>query len=46
MLKNGFADSHFVCFPYETRRTGIYTAGAVRAPMDSAHAREDALGAT
>jgi len=46
VLKNGFADSHFVCFPYETRRTGIYTAGAMRAPMDSAHAREDALGAT
>jgi quinone-modifying oxidoreductase subunit QmoB len=46
VLRNGFADSHFVCFPYETRRTGIYTAGAVRAPMDSAHAREDALGAT
>jgi quinone-modifying oxidoreductase subunit QmoB len=46
LLKDGFADSHFVCFPYETRRTGIYTAGAMRAPMDSAHAREDALGAT
>ncbi|NLZ41113.1 MAG: CoB--CoM heterodisulfide reductase iron-sulfur subunit A family protein, partial [Comamonadaceae bacterium] len=23
-LKYGFADSHFICFPYETRRTGIY----------------------
>ena len=45
VLRNGFPDSHFVCFPYETRRTGIYAAGAVRAPMDSAHAREDALGA-
>lgn len=45
VLRNGFPDSHFVCFPYETRRTGIYTAGALRAPMDSAHAREDALGA-
>ena len=45
VLKNGFPDSHFVCFPYETRRTGIYAAGALRAPMDSAHAREDALGA-
>jgi quinone-modifying oxidoreductase subunit QmoB len=42
----GFPDSHFVCFPYETRRTAIYAAGAVRAPMDSAHAVEDALGAT
>jgi quinone-modifying oxidoreductase subunit QmoB len=44
-LRYGFPDSHFVCFPYETRRTAIYTAGAVRAPMDSAHAVEDALGA-
>ncbi len=44
--KNGFSDSHFICFPYETRRTGIYAAGAVRAPMDSALAQEDAAGAT
>jgi quinone-modifying oxidoreductase, subunit QmoB len=46
VLRYGFPDSHFVCFPYETRRTAIYAAGAVRAPMDSAHALEDALGAT
>ena len=26
----GFNDSHFICFPYETQRTGIYTAGCVR----------------
>ena len=45
ILRNGFPDSHFVCFPYETRRTGIYAAGATRAPMDSFHAAEDALGA-
>ncbi len=45
-LKNGFADSHFICFPYETRRTGIYTAGPVRRPMDIAQAMEDATGAT
>jgi quinone-modifying oxidoreductase subunit QmoB len=44
-LKYGFPDSHFVCFPYETRRTGIYTAGVVRQPMDSAAAVEDATGA-
>ncbi|MCW5977144.1 MAG: hydrogenase iron-sulfur subunit [Bryobacteraceae bacterium] len=44
-LANGFPDSHFVCFPYETRRTGIYAAGAVRSPMDIAHAEEDARGA-
>jgi len=45
ILRNGFPNSNFVCFPYETLRTGIYAAGAVRAPMDSARAEEDALGA-
>jgi quinone-modifying oxidoreductase subunit QmoB len=45
VLRDGFPDSHFVCFPYETRRTGIYAAGAVRAPMDALHAEDDALGA-
>lgn len=44
-LKWGFTDSHFICFPYETRRTGIYTAGPVRRPMDIAQAIEDATGA-
>lgn len=42
---NGFADSHFICFPYETRRTGIYGAGPVRRPMDMVQVREDAMGA-
>ena len=23
-LRHGYPDSHFICFPYETRRTGIY----------------------
>ncbi|MGE5240271.1 MAG: FAD-dependent oxidoreductase [Bacteroidota bacterium] len=45
LLKNGFNDSHFICFPYETRRTGIYTAGPVRRPMDMGQAIEDATGA-
>ncbi len=45
-LKHGYPDSHFICFPYETRRTGIYAAGTVRSPMDSASAVEDAMGAT
>jgi quinone-modifying oxidoreductase subunit QmoB len=45
VLQDGFPDSHFVCFPYETRRTGIYAAGAARAPMDMAQARHDAAGA-
>jgi len=44
-LRYGFPDSHFVCFPYETRRTAIYAAGAMRAPMDGAHAEQDAQGA-
>jgi len=44
-LKHGFTDSHFICFPYETRRTGIYAAGPVRRPMDMAQAIEDATGA-
>ena len=44
-LKYGFTDSHFICFPYETRRTGIYAAGPVRRPMDIAQAVEDATGA-
>lgn len=44
-LKYGFTDSHFICFPYETRRTGIYAAGPVRRPMDIAQALEDATGA-
>ncbi len=44
-LKYGFNDSHFICFPYETRRTGIYTAGPVRRPMDMAQAIEDGTGA-
>ena len=44
-LKYGFTDSHFICFPYETRRTGIYSTGPVRRPMDAAQAIEDATGA-
>ena len=45
-LKHGFVDSHFICFPYETRRTGIYAAGPVRRPMDMKQAMDDAVGAT
>lgn len=41
----GFADSNYICFPYETRRTGVYAAGAVRQPMTMATAEEDAAGA-
>lgn len=45
-LMHGFTDSHFICFPYETRRTGIYSAGPVRRPMDMAQGADDATGAT
>ncbi|MEI7449060.1 MAG: hydrogenase iron-sulfur subunit [Desulfomonile sp.] len=44
-LKYGFPDSHFVCFPYETRRTGIYAAGCVRQPMTAGRATSDGTGA-
>lgn len=41
----GFADSHFICFPYETRRTGIYAAGSVRHAMDLAASAQDGSAA-
>lgn len=44
-LKYGFPDSHYICFPYETRRTGIYAAGTVRSPMDGVACINDAYGA-
>ncbi len=44
-LSYAFADSHYICFPYETRRTGIYAAGTVHSPMDVAQAAEDGWGA-
>jgi quinone-modifying oxidoreductase subunit QmoB len=44
-LRHGYPDSHFICFPYETRRTGIYAAGSVRRAMGIAEARRDATGA-
>ncbi|MGK7345868.1 MAG: hydrogenase iron-sulfur subunit [Candidatus Nitrospinota bacterium M3_3B_026] len=44
-LKYGFPDSHFICFPYETQRTGMYAAGTVRHPQDIAASMSDAAGA-
>jgi quinone-modifying oxidoreductase subunit QmoB len=44
-LKYGFPDSHYVCFPYETRRTGVYAAGCVRQPMTAERASSDGTGA-
>ena len=43
---NGFADSNFICFQYETRRTGIYAAGSVRQPLNMMEAQQDAAGAS
>jgi quinone-modifying oxidoreductase subunit QmoB len=45
-LQYGFPDSHYICFPYETRRTGIYAAGSVRSPMDIVASKNDAYGAS
>jgi len=44
-LFQGFADSNFICFPYETRRTGVYAAGSVHQPMGLAMAEQDGVGA-
>jgi quinone-modifying oxidoreductase subunit QmoB len=44
-LEYGFPDSHFICFPYESRRTGIYPTGGLRQPMDGVASMEDATGA-
>jgi quinone-modifying oxidoreductase subunit QmoB len=44
-LEYDFSDSHFICFPYETRRTGIYAAGTVRSPMDMEMSLQDGAGA-
>ncbi|MEM2787731.1 MAG: hydrogenase iron-sulfur subunit, partial [Archaeoglobaceae archaeon] len=44
-LRYGFPDSNYICFPYESRRLGIYACGAVRAPMEISAAMEDAKGA-
>jgi len=44
-LFDGFCDSNYICFPYETRRTGVYAAGCVRQPMFMDNAEDDAAGA-
>ena len=44
-LFDGYADSHFICFPYETRRTGIYACGGVRKAESMEEAVDDATGA-
>ncbi len=44
-LFDGYADSNFICFPYETQRTGIYAAGGIRRSMTIDESMEDAAGA-
>ena len=44
-LFDGYCDSNYICFPYETQRTGIYAAGAVRRSMTIEESIEDAAGA-
>ncbi|MBM9614656.1 hydrogenase iron-sulfur subunit [Desulfobulbus rhabdoformis] len=44
-LFDGYADSHFICFPYETRRTGVYTCGGVRKAETMEETMDDATGA-
>jgi quinone-modifying oxidoreductase, subunit QmoB len=40
-----YADTNYICFPYETQRTGIYAAGAIRRAMTIEESIEDAAGA-
>ena len=44
-LFKGYGDSNYICFPYETQRTGIYAAGAIRRSMTTEECMEDAAGA-
>ncbi len=44
-LFDGYCDSNFICFPYETQRTGVYAAGGVRRSMTIEETVEDAAGA-
>ncbi len=44
-LFDGYADSHFICFPYETRRTGVYTCGGIRKAETMDETIDDATGA-
>lgn len=44
-LFDGYPDSNFICFPYETRRTGVYAAGCAHRAMGIQECIEDAAGA-
>jgi len=40
-----YTDSNYICFPYETQRTGVYAAGSIRRGMTIEECMEDASGA-
>jgi heterodisulfide reductase subunit A-like polyferredoxin/coenzyme F420-reducing hydrogenase delta subunit len=40
--KNNFIESHLQCYPQDTQREGIFTAGCCRAPMDISRSIESA----
>lgn len=40
--RNNFIESHLQCFPQDTQRQGIFSAGACRAPMDVSRSIESA----
>lgn len=44
-LFDKYVDSNFICFPYETQRTGVYAAGCIRRSMTMEETIEDAAGA-
>jgi quinone-modifying oxidoreductase subunit QmoB len=44
-LFDSYVDSNFICFPYETQRTGIYAAGSIRRAMTMEESMTDAAGA-
>ena len=44
-LFDKYTDSNFICFPYETQRTGVYAAGCIRRSMTMEETIEDATGA-
>lgn len=44
-LFDGYLESNYICFPYETRRTGVYAAGCVRTPQTIDACVADAKGA-
>jgi len=41
----GYVDSNFLCFPFETSRTGVYAAGCVHRLQDVAASRRDGAAA-